>query len=74
MHKNDKSESCCAYPENTKDLYNICTTSTRRLRRWSNIVQMVYKYNCYTNTNVYWVTFTPILWNAVTLLGENKVI
>ena len=28
---------------NTKHLYNICTTSAQRLRRWSNIVQMLYK-------------------------------
>ena len=27
----------------TKHLYNICTTSAQRLRRWSNIVQMSYK-------------------------------
>ena len=25
-------------------LYNICTTSAQRLRRWSNIVQMLYKW------------------------------
>ena len=25
-----------------KYLYNICTTSAQRLRRWSNIVQMLY--------------------------------
>ena len=30
-------------PANTKHLYNICTTSSQRLRRWSNIVQMLYK-------------------------------
>ena len=30
-------------PANTKNLYNICTTSTQRLRRWFNIVQMLYK-------------------------------
>ena len=28
---------------NTKHLHNICTTSAQRLRRWSNIVQMLYK-------------------------------
>ena len=28
---------------NTKHLYNICTTSAQLLRRWSNIVQMLYK-------------------------------
>ena len=26
-----------------KHLYNICKTSAQRLRRWSNIVQMLYK-------------------------------
>ena len=30
-------------PANSKHLYNICTTSSQRLRRWSNIVQMLYK-------------------------------
>ena len=30
-------------------LYNICTTSAQRLRRWSNILQMLYKMFC-----VYW--------------------
>ena len=30
-------------PANTKHLHNICTTSAQRLRRWSNIVQMLYK-------------------------------
>ena len=30
-------------PVNTKHLYNICTTSAQRLRRWSNVVQMLYK-------------------------------
>ena len=30
-------------PVNTKHLYNICTASAQRLRRWSNIVQMLYK-------------------------------
>ena len=29
--------------QNTKHLYNICTTSAQRLRRWPNIVQMLYK-------------------------------
>ena len=28
---------------NTKHLYNICTTSVQRLRRWSNIVHILYK-------------------------------
>ena len=30
-------------PANTKHLYNICTMSAQRLRRWSNIVRMLYK-------------------------------
>ena len=31
------------YPANAKHLYNICATSAQRLRRWSNVVQMLYK-------------------------------
>ena len=31
------------YPANTKHLYNISSTSAQRFRRWSNIVQMLYK-------------------------------
>ena len=30
-------------PANTKHVYNICTTLAQRLRRWSNIVQLLYK-------------------------------
>ena len=30
-------------PANTKHLYNICTTSAQRLRRWSSVVQMLCK-------------------------------
>ena len=33
-------------PANTKYLYNICTTSAVRLRRWSNIVQNVIQMYC----------------------------
>ena len=36
------------HPANTKHLDNICTTSVQRLRRWSNIVQMLYKYFVFT--------------------------
>ena len=32
------------FPANTKHFYNICTTSAQRLRRWYDIVQMLYKY------------------------------
>ena len=31
-------------PQQTQHLYNICPTSAQRLRRCSNIVQMLYKY------------------------------
>ena len=34
-----------------KHKYNICTTSAQRLRRWSNIVQMLYKYFVFTGLN-----------------------
>ena len=30
-------------PANTKHLHKICTTSAKRLRRWSKIVKMLYK-------------------------------
>ena len=42
----DASDSPHAHgnPGNTKHLYNICTTSAQRLPRWSDIVQMLYKY------------------------------
>ena len=39
-----------AFPANTKYLYNICTTSAQRLRRWFNIVQMLYK--CFALTGL----------------------
>ena len=31
---------------NTDHFYNICTTSAQRLRRWFNLVQMLYKMFC----------------------------
>ena len=31
------------YPVYIKHLYNICTASAQRLRRWSNILQVFYK-------------------------------
>ena len=39
------------FPANTKDLYNICTASAQRLRRWFNIVHM---------SVVYWVERSPV--------------
>ena len=35
-------------PANTKHLYNICATSVQRLRRWSNILQMLYNFFVFT--------------------------
>ena len=32
-----------SFQANTKHLYNICTMSAQRLRRWSNIEQILYK-------------------------------
>ena len=31
-----------AYQANTKHLYNICTMSAQRLRRWADVVQMLH--------------------------------
>ena len=39
-----------AFPGNTKHLSNICTMYAQRLRRWSNIVQMLYK--CFVFTGL----------------------
>ena len=41
-------------PANTKYLYNICKTSAQRLRRWSNIVQMLYKCCVYRGAQAKW--------------------
>ena len=41
-------------PANTKHLYSICTTSAQRLRRWANIVQMLYK--CFVFAGIILVT------------------
>ena len=38
------------YSVNTKHLYNICTMSVQRLRRWTDIVQMLYK--CFVCTDL----------------------
>ena len=38
------------FSANTKHLYTICTTSAQLLRRWSNIVQMLYK--CFVFTGL----------------------
>ena len=46
------------FPINTKDLYNICTMSDQRRKRWVNVVQMLYK--CFVfarimqNNSFYW--------------------
>ena len=42
-----------SYPANTKHVYNISTTTAQRLRRWSNIVQMLYKCVVFTAMSVF---------------------
>ena len=59
------SSGCSAVPANTKYLYTICILSAQRLRRWSNIVQMVYKY--FVFTGVWCTRFIPIWQNAILL-------
>ena len=38
-------------PANTKYLHNICTTSIQRLRRWTDIIQMLCKYFVFAGTS-----------------------
>ena len=49
-------------PANTKHLYNICTTSSQRLRRWADVVQMLYK--CFTNVLCLPGYWSSVLWNT----------
>ena len=42
-------------PANTKHFYNICTASSQRLRRWSDIVQMLYKYFVFAGMSLKWI-------------------
>ena len=46
-------------PANTKHLYNICTTSVQRLRRWSDIVNMLYKCFVFAGMTYIWVSRNP---------------
>ena len=39
-------------PANTKHLHSICTTSAQRLRRWPNILQMLYQYFVFAGIRV----------------------
>ena len=43
LHLKYTSNFAIHNPPNTKHVYNIFTTSAKRLRRWSNIVQMLYQ-------------------------------
>ena len=38
-----RGEHYTSLPANTKHLYNICTMLDQRRRRWSDVVQMLYK-------------------------------
>ena len=40
---------------NIKHFYEICTSSAQRLRRWSNIVQMLYK--CFVFAELAYIIF-----------------
>ena len=46
---------CNVIPANTKHLYNICTTPAQRLRRWTNVVQMLYKCFVFAGINTVWI-------------------
>ena len=52
----------CAYPVNTKHLYNICTMLGQSRRRWANIVQMLYK--CFVFAGYGW----SFLWILICIL------
>ena len=43
-------------PANTQHLYNICTMSAQSLRRWSNIVQMLYKCFVFAGKLLYFIS------------------
>ena len=51
------------FSANTKQLYNICTTSAQRRRRWDDVVQMLYK--CFVFAGL-----GPIFYENGPMLGE----
>ena len=56
-------------PVNTKHLYNICTMLDQRRRRWSNVVQMLYKFCC-----VWWEkVFTKWMQKYINPLPANVI-
>ena len=50
---NTTPASVSSFPANTKHLHNICTMLNQRLRRWSNIVQMLCR--CFVFTGLLWM-------------------
>ena len=55
------------YPENTKHLYNICTTLAQRLRCWTNVVQMLCKCLVFASrggSKGEWYNLPPLILNA----------
>ena len=50
-------------PVNAKHLYDICTMSGQRRRRWCDIVQMLYKCYSFHCTNV--IQMFCVCWDAV---------
>ena len=47
-------------PARTKHLYTMCTTSAQNLRRWPNIVQMLYKFTFHVAKQ----RFQPVTWSG----------
>ena len=72
---------CGAGPANTKYLYNICTTTAQRLRRWSNNLQMLDKClvfqktlieNYWSRKNKYGVKWEENQWKVELLRAPKK--
>ena len=55
-------------PANTKYVYNICTTSAQRLRRWSNIVQMLYNWFVFAGIHPFVPKGTILFYQSNTIL------
>ena len=53
---------------NTKHLYNICTTSAKLLRRWSNIVQMLNKCVVFTGRSMFHKAYIRVMWRDLRTL------
>ena len=62
------------FPANTNHLYNICTTSDQRLRRWLNMVQMLHKCFVFTGFQSSVMHNTPsIIYSIIRLASAISV-